>query len=181
MQIPDYARAVTGDGMATPEAPGTHVTGIVERCTPALVGSGLTTEVFVGAAALLDTVDNDETMLRQVRFLSDVAAITPAVCVRVVPAAVGPHPGLRGAFTLFAMNDGTSVARIETYGATIHLVDDHAFCQGAVTKLGAVALSLEESANFIDTCVAERRGRVKDHAQHDICAPDRAWTELGST
>ncbi|WP_326835079.1 Scr1 family TA system antitoxin-like transcriptional regulator [Amycolatopsis rhabdoformis] len=181
MQIRDYARAVGANEATVSETSSRSATEFTACRQPAPMTSAVPTEVFVGAAALQDTINNDETMLRQVRFLSDVSAVTQSVLVRVVPSAAGPHPGLAGPFTLFAMDDGSSVARIETYGATIHLVDDHALYQDSVTKLAAVALSVDDSANFIDACIAERDALVQEHTRYDtVCDLDDVCAQLGS-
>ncbi|MET7996193.1 Scr1 family TA system antitoxin-like transcriptional regulator [Amycolatopsis sp. NPDC005232] len=179
LQIPDYLRATVKAALPTVAARESYLTEFLERRASSPAGTRVPVDVFVGAAALQETVDNDDTMVRQLRFLGDTAAINAAVTIRLVPSDVGFHPGLAGAFTLFTMPEGDPIVRCDAYDTSVFLVDKRGLYRSAAENLDARALSHEDSVAALEACVAERESRVQQRiSEVSSNAEDELWAQL---
>ncbi|RKR88583.1 helix-turn-helix protein [Micromonospora pisi] len=95
-------------------------------------------------------------MARQLRHLIE-AAERPNITLRVVPFAVGGHPGLDGGFALFDFPRNKSVVYLDQKisGLFLEETPQVAFFRREAERLGAVALSPTESVDFVARVATE--------------------------
>nr|CTQ89809.1 Putative DNA-binding protein [Kibdelosporangium sp. MJ126-NF4] len=105
--------------------------------------------VLIHEPALMLPVGGEDVMRRQLRHLLDMAD-RPAITVRIVPLAAGPHPGLDGAFVIMEMPDEPPVLYQESKTHNAFLEEkDLAVFKLAWTKIQAAALSPADSMERI--------------------------------
>ncbi|MGH2943275.1 MAG: helix-turn-helix domain-containing protein [Solirubrobacteraceae bacterium] len=155
LQTPGHARDVL---MAwIPEA----TTERIERAIAAreLRQRRLTGEDPLELLAILDEavlrrpVGGAQTASAQLEFLVERAAL-PNVEIRVVPFAAGAHAGLTGAFDVLHFRDEDPIVFVESRGGLMYLEHTDPFTD-ALRRLGAVALSAEQSVAMIDGIAGE--------------------------
>ncbi|MFI6760246.1 helix-turn-helix domain-containing protein [Micromonospora sp. NPDC050417] len=95
-------------------------------------------------------------MARQLRHLIE-ATERPNITLRVVPFAVGGHPGLDGGFALFDFPRNKSVVYLDQKisGLFLEEAPQVAFFRREAERLGAVALSPTESVDFVARVATE--------------------------
>jgi transcriptional regulator with XRE-family HTH domain len=109
----------------------------------------------------------DRTMIRQLERLKEYGA-QPHVTLRVLPFAVGAHPGMQGNFILleFAEADLDEVVHIETV-EDITIKDDAELIARYLDRfedLERLAMSPEDSVVFLDKLIAEMNSERSDDA-----------------
>ncbi|MFJ6676415.1 helix-turn-helix transcriptional regulator [Actinosynnema sp. NPDC091369] len=78
--------------------------------------------LIIAEAALRLSVGGREVMARQIHHLIDLSH-RPNVSVRVIPADVGPHPGLVGQFVILDFRDDPTVVHVEDRATGLFLGD----------------------------------------------------------
>ncbi|MGW4489768.1 helix-turn-helix domain-containing protein [Amycolatopsis sp. NPDC004368] len=167
LQIPDYARAAVGNTLRTTDAQARYISRLTERRNEQLVRTPVPIHVYLGVNASKETIDNDETMLRQLRFLAGVEATTSSMILRIVPTGHGFHASFAGAFSLFTITHGEAVAHCEAHAATIFLTDTDDLYKEATIKLDRIALSSRDSIEFIADCITQLELEVRGNFQRN--------------
>jgi len=159
LQTSDYARAL----MTTIE-PTTPIEVLENRVAARMIrqhaltsADPLTLEVILSEAVLRHPVGGKRVMRGQLERLVELTG-QPNIAIQVVPFAVGPHPGLEGAFTLVTLPGlAHDVVYVEGPAGSVYLEErDHV--RRSVMRfavLSSLALSPAESANLLSTTIAE--------------------------
>jgi transcriptional regulator with XRE-family HTH domain len=149
LQTPEYAREILKmwDPAASRERIERTLAARMARQERLAGEDALEVCVVLGEGALRCVVGGPEAMRAQLRHLLDCAAL-PTVELRVVPFAVGAHPGFAGAFTILRFPDGRALAHVVTRAGDIYAEDAEPFAQ-ALRRIKRVALSRRESVAMI--------------------------------
>lgn len=107
-----------------------------------------TLTAYVGQAALMQHVGGREVLCGQLEFLLD---MTKQVDLWVIPFTAGWHPALEGPWYLLQTESGKTVVYLENRqsGLFLHEQADIKVYQAAVDSVRKVAMSPQESAQFI--------------------------------
>jgi transcriptional regulator with XRE-family HTH domain len=158
LQTADYARAILGAGPDTMEdeleqmvAARIARQAILERPRPP------TLWVVLDEAVLHRCVGSPKIMHEQLLHLADLAE-RPRITIQVVPARVGVHAGLLGAFIIAGFSGAPDIVYLET-SADGHIAEKSSVVAGVTLRfdtLRAVALPKDDSRDLI-LKVAEQR------------------------
>lgn len=156
LQTEEYARGLfAGYGRADPDAADKgwavrqHRQNIHERETPPEM------LFVVDEAALRRHVGGSHAMHKQLQRLKEYAA-EPHISIQIMPFTRGAHPGLEGAFILLEFADPNLTDLLYLAGTTIRDdTDQIARCLDKFARLQELALSLDESVDFLDVLVEE--------------------------
>jgi len=159
LQTSDFARA-----LMTTLAPTTPIEVLENRVAARMIrqhvltgADPLTYEVILSEAVLRCPVGGNRVMRGQFERLLELTS-QPNITVQVVPFAVGPHPGMEGAFTLVTLPDlAHDVGYVEGPAGSIYLEEqDHVRrCTMRFAVLSSLALSPLESTELISTNLAQ--------------------------
>jgi transcriptional regulator with XRE-family HTH domain len=149
LQTADYAREVlkTWDPAAGRERIERTLVARMVRQQRLAGEDALELCAVLGEGALRAVVGGPDVMRTQLRHLLDCAAL-PSVELRVVPFAVGAHPGFAGPFAILRFPDGRDLAHVITRAGDIYVEDAEPFAQ-ALRRIKRVALSQRESVAMI--------------------------------
>jgi transcriptional regulator with XRE-family HTH domain len=149
LQTADYAREVlkTWDPAAGRERIERTLAARMVRQQRLAGEDALELCAVLGEGALRAVVGGPDVMRTQLRHLLDCAAL-PSVELRVVPFAVGAHPGFAGPFAILRFPDGRDLAHVITRAGDIYVEDAEPFAQ-ALRRIKRVALSQRESVAMI--------------------------------
>ncbi|WP_439659522.1 helix-turn-helix domain-containing protein [Lentzea sp. HUAS TT2] len=117
---------------------------------------GLTYTFYLHELALALPVGGDEVHVEQLHHMLQMS-VRPEINIRIVPAALGAHPGMRGPFTRLTFKAHEPLVCIENDTSTV-FVEDKASVEGygrVVTALGESSLDCE-SAKLLIIDIAER-------------------------
>jgi len=151
LQIPDYARAVIA---ADPDVP--------EHARAALAAAGLARRqaivherrtaltAVIGEAALRQQVGSAAVTRAQLRYLAEVSASCPEVCIRILPFAAGEHAGSSAGFSVLQFSRVPSLGLVYVDGPAGGICLDTPAAVAAYTttftRLQLVSLTTQESA-----------------------------------
>jgi len=151
LQIPDYARAVIA---ADPDVP--------EHAQAALAAAGLARRqaivherrtaltAVIGEAALRQQVGSAAVTRAQLRYLAEVSASCPEVCIRILPFAAGEHAGSSAGFSVLQFSRVPSLGLVHVDGPAGGICLDTPAAVAAYTttftRLQLVSLTTQESA-----------------------------------
>ena len=110
---------------------------------------------IIDESALHRVIGEQGVMRRQLRHLED-SADRPNITLRIVPARVGAHAGLRGPFVLMDFCDEPSIVHIENHATSLFLEEkeDLAAYRLALGNILGEALNAAESAELISSLTA---------------------------
>lgn len=152
LQTQDYARAVVAGANPTfsEEELDQQVAARLERQAILAREDPPTLWVILDEGALRRPIGSPKTMCEQLDYLVR-AARSPRTVVQVVPAGVGAHAGLTGAFAIASFAGSADVAYQEglTQGRVVDRPEEVAECSFAFDTLRAVALSPAESIELM--------------------------------
>ncbi len=161
LQTSDYARA-----LITSLAPSTPIEGLENRIAARMIRQHELTgddppayEVILSEAVLRCPVGHSRVMRGQLERLQELIS-APNITVQVLPFAVGPHPGMEGAFTILTLPDlAHDVGYVEGPAGPVYLEEqDHVRrCIMRFAVLSSLALSPAESVDLISTTLAQYR------------------------
>lgn len=152
LQTEAYARAtILAGGRFGPDEVEKRVASRLER--QAILRSDKPTQftALLDEAVLRRTVGDDRTMMAEQLEHLATCAMLPNVQVLVVPAEVGLHPGLQGAFIIMTLHDGTVIAHQDNQVRpnVVNNVDDLATLQESWDLIVCEALSRRQSLDLI--------------------------------
>lgn len=152
LQTSDYARAVFAAGDHSTQDLETRVMLRLARREVLERAKSLRLRALVGEQALREQLATPPVMRQQYAYLLTVSR-RPNIEIRVVRSNVGWHPGLMGPFILFGFDDQPDVLYLEHHrtGAFTPDEDDVRAYHEAVSRMETLALSTEESREFIET------------------------------
>ncbi len=157
LQTEEYARAILGASPEADEDLEARLAGRMER--QALLDRGRPPMfwVLLDEAVLRRRVGSPEVMRGQLRHLAGRAA-RPRISVQVVPARVGAHAGLLGAFVIAAFEAESDIVYLETCSGGQTTDHPKVVAQVALQfdSLRAVALPRDESLRLIEKVAEER-------------------------
>ncbi|MGV9297241.1 helix-turn-helix domain-containing protein [Amycolatopsis sp. NPDC003676] len=155
LQIPDYARLMFGPSLWDNEILEQVVENRLSR-KRILFGEGaIETQLFIGTEALRNNLGDAELMLRQVRYLVEIAA---SVNIRLAPS----QAVTAGAFSWYRQQDTTDVVYFPHQRAGVFLAGREAApYAGTIEQLGESALSPEDSLHRLSTAAAGFEEEVK--------------------
>ncbi|HWO68392.1 MAG TPA: DUF5753 domain-containing protein, partial [Umezawaea sp.] len=129
---------------------------------------------IVGEGALRQMIGGREVMVEQLEHLISTGGRSN-VNLHVVTTDTDWHSGLYGPFTLLTMDGGKSVVHLENARSAVFVPEneDVAAYQDAVLELLGVALSPEQSTEFIRS-EAERIAKIDGSQMEEV---DQEWRE----
>ncbi|MGQ0778819.1 MAG: helix-turn-helix domain-containing protein [Pseudonocardiales bacterium] len=161
LQTSDYARA-----LMTSLAPTTSIEVLENRVAARMIrqhvltgDDPLTLKVILGEGVLRYPVGGRRVMRGQLERLLEASGASN-IAIQVVPFAVGPHPGMEGAFTILTLPDlAHDVVYVEGPPGAIYLeAQDHVrYCTMYFAMLSSLALSPAESAELLSTTLAQQQ------------------------
>ncbi|MEC3978792.1 helix-turn-helix domain-containing protein [Amycolatopsis sp. H20-H5] len=118
---------------------------------------------IIDEPALRRTIGGPEVMVEQIHQLLEIAG-SQHVSIQVLPAEVGCHPALGAPFHIFTLADGYSCVALENLTGGIYVEDaaEVRVYREAWSKLAAMALSFERSAELLTALVAEHRSAPRE-------------------
>ncbi len=127
-----------------------RVVGRVHRQSVLRQPGGPTLVAILAETALRGHVGGREVMRDQLRYLVE-AAERPHVTLRVVPAAVGGHPGLAGTFLRMRFADRPGVVFLENRTSSLFLEErsELSAYDRVIVELLSVAMSEENSVRLV--------------------------------
>lgn len=147
-----YARALfeVGDPSLTEEEKNERVATRIARQALLCGEAPPRLQLVLHQAALHQKVGGVAIMRDQLSSLPE-AAKRPNLCIRVIPADVGAHPGMDGPFVIMDYAGLPSLVHIENKVSSLYLEekDDIETYRLAYTGLSAVALPPDRSADLI--------------------------------
>lgn len=162
LQTEDYARAVMRHGMPreTEDAIEARVTMRMQRQQRIHDGS-LQHWAIIDEPALHRALGGDNIMASQIEHLCE-AATTRHVSVQIVPFEAGGQPALGTPFNVFELPDGYRCVAVDYLGGALYIEDEWEVreYQDAWSRLAAVALSFEQSAERLAAIASEHRRRT---------------------
>ncbi|MET8995265.1 helix-turn-helix transcriptional regulator [Amycolatopsis sp. NPDC004169] len=155
-QTTDYTRALFAAEGLKPEEVEERVAIRVRRRGLLRGSDPLNYVVFIGEGALRGGVGGSRIMVAQLAHLVAVS-LWSNVSLRVLPVALGCHPGLFGPFAILDFWNLPSIVHLEGYRGSAYLYDDRevADYRAAVRRMRGLALAEPESRAFIQGVIAE--------------------------
>lgn len=156
LQTPAYTRAI----FAATAHPKSHVENVVMvRLTRRELLTGrnpLPCRVLLGEAVLHQNIGGPAVMAEQLRYLRSRMQLRN-LSVRIVPNAIGYHPGLYGPFIIFDYADLPPIVYLEHYRSSGYVYDEPnvADYRKAIETLASLALSEPDSAHLIDAVIVD--------------------------
>jgi transcriptional regulator with XRE-family HTH domain len=156
LQTEDYARALMAGAGLAPDSIAHRVRARRDRQTLLRRYHPPRCTFFIHESALRLPVGGDAIMNDQLLHLV-FASTRPQVCVRVVPLAAGPHPGVGGAFTLLENDAVKPVVYVEHPTASLFFDDGEClrWYRKALDKLATMALDAEQSRSWLANMAGE--------------------------
>ncbi|WP_370939109.1 Scr1 family TA system antitoxin-like transcriptional regulator [Amycolatopsis sp. cg13] len=155
LQIPDYARLVFGPSLRQKEILDQVVDNRLSRNRILFGPEAVEAQMFVGTEALRDHFGDAEAMLRQMRYLMEIAQ---AVQIRLVPSEAVTE----GAFSWYRQRDETEVVYCPHDRAGVFLVGRQAApYAGTIERLAESALSRADSLHHLSAAAAGFAEEVK--------------------
>jgi transcriptional regulator with XRE-family HTH domain len=152
LQTEAYARAIFASEGYGPEAVERRVSARMARQSMLHRDHPATLRVLIDEAALRKRVGGPAVMRGQLLHLAT-AMSQPHISIRVVTDAVGAHPGMMGAFVLLAFSSPqeSRMVYVESARTSVCMesAEDVSSYEDVFARVGAVALSEEDSAGFI--------------------------------
>ncbi|WP_409182160.1 helix-turn-helix domain-containing protein [Amycolatopsis sp. VS8301801F10] len=149
LQTPDYARLVFGPSLWDSEILEQVVENRLNRKRILFGAEAVETQLFIGTEALRNDLGDAELMLRQLRYLIEIAA---TVNIRLAPS----EAVTAGAFSWYRQRDTTDVVYFPHERAGVFLSGREAAPYvGTIGRLAESALSLEDSLDCL-SAVADR-------------------------
>ncbi|WP_370934899.1 helix-turn-helix domain-containing protein [Amycolatopsis sp. cg13] len=151
LQIPDYAGFACSTELADASALQENVDKRMQRKGVLFGAKVIRADMFIAVEALRNHFGDDDVMLRQLRFITDVMVMSRTITVRVVPSEAASTSVLGGAFTLCRMKDRSSVVYCPHHGVGVFLVDEQAAPYLEVMdRLAKMALSPAKSLHRLE-------------------------------
>ena len=152
LQIPDYARLTCDAKQFSAEEIGGQVKARMRRRSVLFGSDPVPAEFFISDEAIRHPLADKEVMLRQLRFIVDIATTSRSIGVRILHRDDPRNGALAaGAFAVFAMNDSPPVVYCPHYNMGAFLINEHT---GAYTRaiglLRRTALSRGESSDWLN-------------------------------
>lgn len=147
LQTPEYARSIIRATSALSDSEVDNLVssrmsrrGLLSKARPVEL------HVILEESVLLRPFGEDGCLARQIRHLVDEAGRTN-VTMQVLPADVGFHAGMAGAFIMLEYDDEPSLVWLEQLVSSLFLEEEEhiALYTGAWGKLNSIALTPEES------------------------------------
>ncbi len=152
LQTVPYAQAIFREvGLFEDEAAiGERVAGRIHRQATLRKPNAPSMVAIVAESAMRNLVGGREVMRDQLRYLVEVAE-RPNVTLRVVPTAIGGHPGLNGPFLRLRFDDRPSVVFLANRTSSLFLEDrsEVAVYDRTIVELLSLAMSEENSVRLV--------------------------------
>jgi hypothetical protein len=151
LQIPEYIRAQIPPGTASYAE--TEARILISAGRREIVGRAIDPiryTALIGEAALREPIGSPRIMAEALTDLAESARRTN-IALYVVPARIGWHPGLTGAFTIYHFADSPETLYFPHHATGVFLLDRPAVTQHrhAVETLRAKALSKQQSIDYL--------------------------------
>jgi hypothetical protein len=155
-QTAAYSRALFAAEGLRPEEIDERVTIRTRRRELLLGQDPLNYVVYIGECALRGGFGGSRILVAQLAHLLSVSQ-RPNVSLRILPVALGFHPGLFGPFAILDFWTLPSIVHLESYRGSVYLYDERevADYRAAARRMREAAPAEEESRAFIRGVIAE--------------------------
>jgi transcriptional regulator with XRE-family HTH domain len=164
LQTEAYARAVIRNGMPRESDESIQQRVDMRMTRQQRITSGeLECWAIIDEPALRRAVGGPAVMAEQVAHLAEVAQ-GPHVSIQVLPLSLTGHLALGTPFNTFTLDDGCSYVALDNLTGGLYIEDEAEVRAYADTwsKLAAVALSFEHSAELLRTIAGEHRSNARE-------------------